>query len=123
MEWFIEKGQTVSSTEPIVFNFYRNFASAASRTVVDDLIVCDKDRAPAYFRKSDGFPSKVLCSMVINLANVPGRLWESHRAVDGSLYQRLNYQLGMQIESGSLKFDLRVDGVTYGNVTASFDSD
>ena len=123
MTWYIKKGETVSSTEPILFDFYRNFAEGAGRVVSEDLIVCEREVAPAYFRKSPRFHSTVLCSMVINLHSVPAHLWTAYLATDGSIYHRLSYQLGMQIESGGLKFNLQVDGVSYGEVTASFDSD
>ena len=123
MEWYIEKGQTVSSTEPILFDFYRNFNSGASKTVIEELVVCDRDNATRYFKKTDVFPSKVLCNMVINLASVPTQQFETYQAMEGSSYQRLSYKLGMHIESGGLKFDLRVGCVAYGSVVASFDAD
>jgi hypothetical protein len=107
MTWNIEKGQTISSTEPMLFDFYSNFEYGASKTMVQELIVCDRDNALPYFRKSNGSPTQVLCSMAVNLASVPAHLWKSYRARDGSFYQRLSYQLGMQLESGGLKFDLK----------------
>lgn len=122
MTWYIKKGQTISSTEPILFPFYRTFTSGNTKTVKDDLIVCDHEIAPTYHAKARK-ATRVLCTLVSNLDNVPPHLFQFKRSEDGELYQRLDYELGMQIESGGLKFDLRVDGVTYGDVTASFDSD
>lgn len=68
-------------------------------------------------------PTKVLCTMLVNLSKIPSRLYKSQRSPDGRVYHSLDYQIGMQLRSGGLKFDLRVDDVIYGNVTASFDSE
>ena len=122
MEWYIEKGQTVSSTEPILMDFYRTFPSGVDKISTSSLIVCDDNVAPSYFPKSKKSTARVLCSLVADLNDVPARYWKTKRSGhDGSTYQQIDYKLGMQLSSGGLKFDLKIDGVSYGNVTASFD--
>ncbi|KAK5110551.1 hypothetical protein LTR62_005743 [Meristemomyces frigidus] len=48
-------------------------------------------------------------------------LWGQCRSEYGSCYSRLVFDVGMQIDSGGLRFDLRVDGVVYGDVTMTFE--
>ena len=111
----------MSSTEPVVFPIYRDLLPSQSRTVTDDLVVCDFEKAPQGFEKHRGASTRVLCKLVVNLSSVPAHLWEPRQSPSGRQCQRLNYQLGMQIESGGLRFDMRVDDVVYGNVTAKFE--
>ena len=73
------------------------------------------------YDKSTFSSTRQLCSLLVNLNAVPLHLFSNRRGANGKSYQRLDYQLGMQLDSGGLKFDLRVDGVVYGNITATFD--
>lgn len=123
MCWYIRKGQTVSSIEPILFDFYRTSASGFVTTFPLELIVCDLKKAPAGYTTHEDSATKVLCTMIVNLSGVPTHLYKSLRSPEGRPYQRIEYQIGMQLESGGLKFDLRVDGVVYGKITARFDSE
>lgn len=122
MNWYINKGQTISSAAPLLFDFYRTFPTTANSTCVTKLIVCDSKRAPAAFDDHEGSSTKVLCRLVTNLANVPSHLYESRTSPQGRGYYQLEYQIGMQLESGGLKFDMRIDDIVYGSVTATFDS-
>ena len=58
--------------------------------------------------------------MTAKLSSVPARFWKSHTNSAGRKYTSLHYVLGMTVESGGLRFDLRVDDVVYGDVVASF---
>ncbi|KAK3615377.1 hypothetical protein LTR56_026625 [Elasticomyces elasticus] len=120
MEWFIKKGQTVSSTEPVLFDFYVSFDAGHSRTLTEELIICDADVAPKGFDSKAGAVTRVACKMVVNVNSVPRHLFEEHRNSQGRSYQCLSFQLGMQVESGGLRFDFRVDGVVYGKVAVTF---
>ncbi|KAK3616102.1 hypothetical protein LTR22_027182 [Elasticomyces elasticus] len=120
MEWFIKKGQTVSSTEPVLFDFYVSFDAGHSRTLTEELIICDADVAPRGFDSKAGAVTRVACKMVVNVNSVPRHLFEEQRNSQGRSYQCLSFQLGMQVESGGLRFDFRVDDVVYGKVAATF---
>jgi hypothetical protein len=121
MVWYIKKNWTVSSSTPILFSFYRTFLPGASRTITTELIVCDTNNAPTGHDVGPMSKTRVLCKLVTNLNKVPNQLWEERIAHDGRTYHTLTHEIGMQIESGGLKFDLRVDGVVYGDITATFD--
>ncbi|KAI7255473.1 actin-like ATPase domain-containing protein [Hortaea werneckii] len=117
MTWYIKKGETVSSDESVLFPFYRCFNSGESRIALDNLIVCEDDVAPTYASNK----TRTACELMVDLNDVPECFWKSAYNSRGIRYQRLSYHLGMQITSGGIHFDFRVDGVVYGEVTASFD--
>lgn len=118
MRWYIKKGDTVSSTEPVTFPFGSSHAARRNgTTMTHELIVCDEDVAPTAYDAS----TRVVCKMLVNLESVPRHLWSQRRTSTGLQYNRLHFDLGMQIESGALRFDFRVDGVVYEKVTATFD--
>ncbi|KAI7260445.1 actin-like ATPase domain-containing protein [Hortaea werneckii] len=116
MQWFIRKGDTISSSEPVVFPFCRSFGRNSSRITVDDLIVCDDDEAPTQTNDK----TRSICSMRADLKDVPSYLWHQKYSAAGP-YKRLSYNQGMQIESGGLHFDFRINDVVYGKVTAKFE--
>ncbi|KAI7081267.1 hypothetical protein KC356_g9234 [Hortaea werneckii] len=115
--WYIKKGNTVSSDEPVLLPFYRRFCSSDSRVVTSYLIVCEDDVAPTYCSKK----TRIAFRLVVDLSDVPEYLWESVWNSKNTSYQKLHYDLGMQIESGVIRFDFRINNVVYGKVTASFD--
>ncbi|KAI7231896.1 actin-like ATPase domain-containing protein [Hortaea werneckii] len=118
MSWFIGKGETVRSDEPVFFSFERNFQQFHDKIVTDHLIVCDHDVAP---RECTEYNTRKICALETDLNSVPAPHWKNKKTSRGTRYQKLEYELGMQVESGGLRFDLRVDGVVYGNVVATFD--
>ncbi|KAK4950848.1 hypothetical protein LTR10_010841 [Elasticomyces elasticus] len=116
MEWVIKKGQTVSSTDPILVNFFANFDLDEERTMTEELFICDTDTAP----KGVDSSTRIACEMDVDLREVPEKLWKRRKNARGIAYLCLSYQIGMQIESGGLRFDVRVGDVVYGKVHATF---
>lgn len=119
MRWYIRKDQECSSTEPIRFSFHCHRWSVSRSAKSATLLVCDQDVAPVVYNAEHGLV-KGLCTLVVDLNQVPARLWETRTNSKGSTYYRLEYELGMQIESGILRFDLLLEGVVYGGATAEF---
>jgi len=119
ISWFIKKEQTCSSGEPILLPFFSNYHSSTGCTQTCDLMVCDEDSAPGVYTEGSTYRN---CRLVVNLENVPTRFWRAFTNPKGTSYKRLSYVLGMQIESGGLRFDFRVDNVVYGDVVVEFDS-
>ena len=85
-----------------------------------DLVMCDDDSPPELYKSGRGTTTHILCTLVPNLNLVPNHLWRWQTTAKGAQYQQLNFQLAMAIESGGLRFELRVGNKAYGNVTASF---
>jgi hypothetical protein len=121
MTWYIKKGWTVSSTEPKTFPFYHTFQMGESKIISLPLIICDTNNAPKGFDRRSGASTKVMCRLTVDLTTVPTRYWKFPASNSGARYERLDYEIGMQIQSGGLKFDLRLDGTVYGDVMAAFE--
>ena len=120
VKWYIRKGRTCKADDPVLFPFYNTFRDGMGKTQVSNLVVCDDDDPPDIYDPSDSGPVRELCKLPVNLDSVPGRLWKTETNSKGQRYEKLDYHLGMQIDSGGLRFDQRVDGVVYGDVVAEF---
>jgi hypothetical protein len=121
MRWFIRKGSTVSSSEPVLFPFYTNFADIGSSMYRTKLIFSKIDDAPDDYDASPGSQTETLCRLEVDLDMVPHKHWTFKNTTDGSRFKRLDFQLGMHVKSGNITFDLRIDGVVYGEVSANFE--
>lgn len=71
--------------------------------------------------KKPGSKTRELCTLETDLSAVPNRYFMLRRNSKGKVYYEIHFELGLQIKSGSIHFDLRVDNVVYGNVTARFE--
>ncbi|KAF1978029.1 actin-like ATPase domain-containing protein [Bimuria novae-zelandiae CBS 107.79] len=116
MQWHIAKGAQVSESTPISFHYTRNFRPGQSLVVEDDLIACDADVAPDSFRK--GLIN--VCTLTTDLNTVPKSLFTRLTTTKGVEFDNLDFTLDMRIESAGLMFELKVDGVRYGAVSAKF---
>jgi hypothetical protein len=121
LKWYIAKGQTVLSSEPILLDFHNDFESLGNRRTSARLIFNQQDEAPSAFDEHPNSSTPILCRLEVNVNVVPERYFEKRVNSKGKKYERLAYVLGMRVTSGTLKFDLRVDGVVYGEVTAEFE--
>lgn len=101
--------------------FYRTFDNNHDRkTATVDLVACDEEDAPDGYESGRHSTTRKICTLTVDLTSVPARFWKHRTNPSGVRYQHLSYQLGMQIQSGGIRFDLRIDGVTYGDVVTSF---
>ncbi|KAI9747653.1 MAG: hypothetical protein M1815_004008 [Lichina confinis] len=116
MQWHIAKGSQVSECAPVSFHYTRNFRPGQSLVVEDDLIACDADVAPGSFRKG----LITVCTLTTDLGAVPKTLFTRLTTTRGVEFDNLDFTLDMTIDSASLIFELKVDGVRYGHVTAKF---
>ncbi|KAF2741105.1 actin-like ATPase domain-containing protein [Polyplosphaeria fusca] len=116
MQWHIAKGAQVSEAQPISFHYTRNFRPGQSLVVEDDLIACDADSAPDSYRK--GLIN--VCTLTTDLNTVPKSLFTRLTTTKGVEFDNLDFTLDMRIESAGLVFELKVDGVRYGAVSAKF---
>ncbi|KAK4914158.1 hypothetical protein LTR49_017590 [Elasticomyces elasticus] len=107
----------LAQLQPVLFPFDLEVESHETRKYVVRLISCDEDDGPAMFTLT-GTP--VACSSVSDLTLVPKKLWKIFKNSKGRFYQRLSFDVGIQIESGALSFDFRVNRVVYGKAIATF---
>lgn len=119
MSRVLGKRQTVSATEPVLVPFYRIFSVNTSKTVTEELIIYDSNRAPGTFSSAPRAFTRIACTMPVNLNSVPKKHWQEKCNSKGDSHQYLELHIRMQLESGGLRFDSRVVGVFYGKVTAT----
>ncbi|KAI9682681.1 MAG: hypothetical protein M1829_006668 [Trizodia sp. TS-e1964] len=116
MQWHIAKGEQVSERKAVSFHYTRNFRPGQSLIVEDDLIACDSDTSPDAYVK--GLIN--VCTLTTDLNAVPKTLFTRLTTTKGIEFDNLDFTLDMTIDSASLIFELKVDGVRYGQVTAKF---
>ena len=61
-----------------------------------------------------------VCRVKADWSNVPDHLFEHHTNSKGARYVTLDHKLQMTIDSASIHFECKVEGISYGLVTASF---
>lgn len=110
------QGTPISAEEPISFHYTRNFRPGQSLVVEDDLVACEAESAPDAFEKS----LINVCTLKTDLNAVPKSLFTRLTTTKGIEFDNLDFELHMKIESAELVFELRVDGVKYGQVQAEF---
>jgi hypothetical protein len=118
MQWHIGKGEQISEQTPISFHYTRNFRPNQSLVVEDELIACDDDEAPDAHEPGSGLIS--VCTLTTDLSAVPRGLFTRLTTTKGVEFDNLDFTLDMRIESAGLVFELKVDGVRYGQVQAKF---
>jgi hypothetical protein len=84
--------------------------------VEDDLIACEADEAPDAFGKS----LIHVCTLTTDLRAVPKSLFTRLTTTKGVEFDNLDFSLDMRVQSAGLLFELRVEGVKYGSVSAKF---
>lgn len=99
--------------------FYRCLGKKESKQVNSKLIICETDEVPDGVEESGR--TRTLCTLHVDLNEVPNRHWKWCKNSKNQRYQSVSYDLGMQIKSGGIHFDLRIDGVIYGTVAAKFE--
>lgn len=110
------QGEQVSERKAVSFHYTRNFRPGQPLIVEDDLIACDDDIAPPSYRR--GLIN--VCTLTTDLNAVPKTLFTRLTTTKGIEFDNLDFTLDMTIDSAHLVFELKVDGVRYGSVTAKF---
>ncbi|RPB20356.1 actin-like ATPase domain-containing protein [Terfezia boudieri ATCC MYA-4762] len=116
IKWYIAKGTEVSDDKSISFPFYITFESHHSRILVDELVCCDLLIPPTHITPD----VTTVCKLRSDLTTVPKYLYSKGRNSKDAEYEGLHFTMEMSVLSASLRFELRVDGVRYGEVTADF---
>lgn len=120
ISWCIKLGQSVPVDEPVLFEFnYKwHFDEGYPASVSPKLIVSDAYGAPREFEES--LETRTLCRLFTYIKDVPKKHFKV-RTKKGNKYRKLSFCIGVLLASGSLEFDLRVDGIVYGKVRADYE--
>ncbi|KAF2718371.1 actin-like ATPase domain-containing protein [Polychaeton citri CBS 116435] len=122
LPWFIRKNEQVSSERPILFPFYwtrlpQQFGPKPQHIM---LCICESDVAPAGLHSdADNSTVRTLCRSEVDLSIVPQHLWAGKIGL--VRYDRLDCKVGMRVESGGLRLDLRAGDAIYGEMVAEFE--
>ncbi|KAI5270556.1 actin-like ATPase domain-containing protein [Aureobasidium subglaciale] len=120
MSWHVKKGQDMPTKTPITLPFFNTFAVGDdipdNRTV--EIMFNDREIAPQGYSIATG--TLKLCQIDANFRNIPRKFFKK-KTKNGVSYRRLEFEIGMQIGSGSLILDLRVNGIVYGTAKASYE--
>ncbi|KAI0904020.1 actin-like ATPase domain-containing protein [Ustulina deusta] len=106
MQWYLQKGQSVSTEEPIRHNFYRSFDTEDSfrengGTLVDEILHCDDDIPPP--RKTERV--QVLCETSWKYDDeITFESVEDYRGKNGHKLKRLTYEIVMVPSGASTEF-------------------
>ncbi|KAF2228275.1 putative hsp70 family protein [Elsinoe ampelina] len=120
MKWFIKKGDNIVSNSPVLHSFCQYSWSQPSSSW-STLYYCEEDEAPTAYSSSPYGKVKKLCNVTANTKRVPKHKWHEGESLSGRGYLRLDFHLGVQLESGRLKFDFRIGGTVHGSVDAKFE--
>ncbi|KAG9845340.1 actin-like ATPase domain-containing protein, partial [Aureobasidium melanogenum] len=120
IHWCINTGQSLPVNEPVLFEFSTrwDFEDGYPTSVKPRIIVSDDLDAPDEFEES--FETRTLCRLLTSLRNVPRKHFQV-RTKNRKKHYKLSYTIGVLVASGSLEFDLRVDGIIYGKVRADYE--
>jgi len=110
------KGTRVSERTAISFHYTRNFRHGDSLIVEDELLGCDADTAPDAYNKS----LVRVCTLRTDLSAVPKHLFTRLKTSGGVEFENLDFTLDCIVDSASMVFELKVDGLRYGQVTTVF---
>ncbi|KAF4547504.1 Hypothetical protein D9617_41g062550 [Elsinoe fawcettii] len=83
------------------------------------LRICASDAAPEQMTSTAGIISAV--TLITDLSSVPRNCFKTRVNSKGIQYYHLDFEYGLYLEAGGLKFDMKVDGKVYGSVKAKFE--
>ncbi|CAD0107731.1 unnamed protein product [Aureobasidium uvarum] len=120
MSWHVKVGQDMPTRSPITlpFELKWEWENGIPDSYTIKIMVSDEKVAPQEFKLAAGVHE--LCTLDANLRKVPRRSFRK-KTKNGNVYRQLDFEIGMQIDSGGLVFDLRVNGIVYGTVKATYE--
>ncbi|KAI1308319.1 actin-like ATPase domain-containing protein [Xylaria venustula] len=112
MNWYLRKGQSVSTEEPIRHDFYRGYATEyefkeSGGTLVDEILQCDSDIPPS--RRTDRV--EALCEISWDHGNViTFDSLEDYYGKNGKRLKKLVYEIVMVPSGASTEFSIYYKG-------------
>ncbi|KAL3706917.1 hypothetical protein TMatcc_007930 [Talaromyces marneffei ATCC 18224] len=116
MEWFIEKGTSLSESKPIRKSFYTTRRCDKDLTMKKKLYSSGSTVAPTRM----GNDVSKLCEFRADLNAVPKQLFERHTNSKGISYYKIRYDLVIIPTSGYMYYQQELNGVSYGRVRAEY---
>ncbi|KAI0521987.1 hypothetical protein F5B22DRAFT_512862 [Xylaria bambusicola] len=117
MEWYLKRGEEVSTKDTVRHSFYRTFATDFPGSVTVNIDYCDEKVPPS--RKTDQVKS--MCSIECDV-DIPFPKLKDWSNPKGKILKRLDYDIEMVPSGASLEFYVYVEGRKMGtsNVAVTF---
>ncbi|CAI7612588.1 unnamed protein product [Penicillium bialowiezense] len=119
MRWYITKGMSLNTNEPISFDFYLTVPQSGIHTELvfrETLKINHSSKAPSHLNSS----VSDLCEVEADLSKIPFALFEKKRNSKGVTYYRIDFSLILVPSSASLIFELHFNGISYGMVRSRY---
>lgn len=117
MQWFLRKNEQVSEHRAISHKRYLNFKNGEPCVAQIVLYESADDVAPTMRNPT----LHKVCSLYVDFSGAPSRLFTHKTNSLGVGYRSLSYTVEMIVDSAGISFSSKVNGDTYGTVTADFD--
>ncbi|KAI1362877.1 hypothetical protein F5Y08DRAFT_329774 [Xylaria arbuscula] len=117
MEWYLKRGEEVSTKEAVRHSFYRTYSSDYTGTVTVNIDYCDEKVPPS--RKTEQVKSMCSIESEIDIPFAKLKDWSNPK---GKVLKRLDYDIEMVPSGASLEFNVYVEGRKMGasNVAVTF---
>ncbi|PWY73462.1 actin-like ATPase domain-containing protein [Aspergillus eucalypticola CBS 122712] len=111
IEWYIHKAR-----KPIRMDFDTTLAVGRTPSITSRLNICLHSEAP---ERSDSSVYQ-LCTLTTDLSSVPTQYFTKHTNSKGTEYYTISHVMTMTPGSASIKFELELNGQSYGEVQATY---
>ncbi|KAI0440363.1 hypothetical protein F4803DRAFT_527786 [Xylaria telfairii] len=117
MEWYLKRGEEVSTKKTVRHSFYRTFRSDFGGSINVEIESCDEKIPPS--RKTDMV--KPMCSIGCAI-DIPFSEMKDWVNPNGTVFKRLDYDIEMVPSGASLEFNVFIEGKNMGvsNVAVTF---
>lgn len=117
MTWFVSKDERVSENRAITYQYQNRLENGTGYINQIQLYESGDEIAPTMKNPT----LQIVCTVTVDFNNTPSHLFVHKVNSKGFQYRALDYDLEMVIDSAGIKFSSKIDGATYGIVTADFD--
>ncbi|KAI0972386.1 hypothetical protein F4678DRAFT_430149 [Xylaria arbuscula] len=118
MEWYLKRGEEVSTKTAVRHSFYNTFTSDYGGSITVAIEYCEEKTPP--LRKTDEV--KRMCSIDVHIG-IPYAKLKDYSNPNGKVLKRLDYDIEMVPSGASLEFNIYVEGRKMGasNVAVDFE--
>lgn len=114
---YVPKNDPVCGSRHIAIGFKSEFYPRHSLIESSAIWSSSSDKASLMY----SILLKKVCTLEVDFSKILRRAFPLRRDRVGDNYRKLAYDLVMKIDSGTMDFELNVNDVEYGSVSASFD--
>ncbi|KAL2846179.1 hypothetical protein BJY01DRAFT_263382 [Aspergillus pseudoustus] len=115
IEWYLRRGDNVSTTEPLRHNFYRLYKKDFGGSFAVELFECEEHSAPSRLDRNVVRHCKIDCTL-----DVPFEALEDFTSAEtGSRMKKMSFDLEMVPSGATVQFVVYIDGRRQGSQNAN----